>query len=1074
MSLSVKSNGLAGRVLIQLGAAAALGAAEFLGLRLATLHGNVSAVWPATGVAIWMLSTFGRRTWPVVMAVSFLAELTHPSLTPLTAAALAAGSTLEALVGAWLWRWIATERPWESRDAMGCFVAALAAPVVSAGVGALTMVSTGAVAVSFQQLWITWWMGDAVGALTLLPVLMAAPELGRIGRGMKSRELGKALIVLAAAGTASWLAFKAEGAGAFLFTLFPVLLLAMIWFGAAGVRVVALLIAIAGIAAEFSGQSVFASGSATGNLLNLQLFLASVAVAALVLPRFRTRGNMLPAVAVLLVGWGLSGWIFTAVQRDVRRRRDEVLDERVAAAQAALRVRMESYVDGLIGAVSYFAAAKSVDRNDWRVYAENLQLAKRYPGINGLGVIYPVQPDGVEAWLARLKAEGAPPDLKVVPFPATTGPADDVKYLITYIEPREINRVSVGRNIATEPSRRLAAEQARDTGQPRMNRRIPGSRDAQRRPGFLLYLPLYRQGAPLGTVEERRAAHLGWVYAQFFVDNFLNGVLGPLGETLQLHFFEDGGLRPEHLLYASGAGIAPGAPIVLPKFDRVTTVEMADQRFALGWRRGPKYVDAEPGPMAWAAASFTFATLLLAGLVQSLQSTGQRARDLAEERTRELSATQRQLKGVLDGTEFSVIATTTEGIIEVFNAGAEHMLGYAAAEMVGRQTPALIHLSEEIAARAAELTVTLGRKIEAGFEALAAPVRTNQTDEREWTYVRKDGSRLPVWLSVTALRDGRGEIVGFLGIAQDITERKRQELRLRDTFRELERQKFALDEHADVSVTDVEGAIIYANDRFCANTGYARAELLGQNHRIIKSGQHPKEYFREMFAAITRGLVWHGEICNRSKDGRFFWARSTIVPFLNDRGEPTHYVAIRTDITEQREGENRLRQQHAALAELTRDRSRSPLGVAEVFRRLVEAGARALRVDRASIWLLSPDRTRLVCQVLFERAEDTFSSGAELAAADYPAYFAALEAGRFISPPCSTRRCGATDASRGSCASRAGGRGATGRRMKRRSRARSRISCRSSWRASAGAPSSTPCARASSGCPMCSGSWPKA
>ncbi len=134
-----------------------------------------------------------------------------------------------------------------------------------------------------------------------------------------------------------------------------------------------------------------------------------------------------------------------------------------------------------------------------------------------------------------------------------------------------------------------------------------------------------------------------------------------------------------------------------------------------------------------------------------------------------------RLRAVLDGTMFSVIATTPEGVIELFNKGAEQMLGYAAEEVLGRLTPEPLHVAEEVVAVAAALSAELGRTVAAGFETFATLATLGRTDEREWTYVRKDGSRLPVLLSVTALRDADGDVTGFLGIARDITARRQAE-----------------------------------------------------------------------------------------------------------------------------------------------------------------------------------------------------------------------------------------------------------------------------------------------------------
>ncbi|MEP7236579.1 MAG: PAS domain S-box protein [Ferruginibacter sp.] len=140
-------------------------------------------------------------------------------------------------------------------------------------------------------------------------------------------------------------------------------------------------------------------------------------------------------------------------------------------------------------------------------------------------------------------------------------------------------------------------------------------------------------------------------------------------------------------------------------------------------------------------------------------------------------------------------------------------------------------------------------------------------------------------------------------------------LQQRNALKELIDYKFALDQSAIVSMTDQKGVIIYINENFSRISKYSEEELLGNDHRIVNSGYHPKEYIKSLWQTITQGKIWKGELKNKAKDGSFYWVDATIIPFLNTEGQPYQYLAIRNDITERIKAEEELRKSEMRLNE---------------------------------------------------------------------------------------------------------------------------------------------------------------
>ncbi len=531
------------------------------------------------------------------------------------------------------------------------------------------------------------------------------------------------------------------------------------------------------------------------------------------------------------------------------------------ARQLAMHVKklFSTYEHGLRSARGLFAAFEKVSRAEFSTFIAAQNLGKEFPGALGFGYIERVPRSGLQEFIAGCRLDEAP-DYAL----RTEGNAPEL-YLIKFIEPLARNLPSLGYDIGSEALRRAAADKAARTGLATLSAPLTLVQDERQRRGFLYLLPYYQGTRTPPDEDSRRRALLGWVYTPLVLDDTLQEVMEIVDGRLDVEVFDGAEVGFQSLLFdaddhlqAQGGELDDERVYVETLYQarshvhresiqiggrKMLLVLSTTDRFDAAQQRGAHWVILLGGlvisllatGMAWSIVhSRARAWELADGMTRNLKASELEARTAqrsAEQAQGDLAAATLRLQNVLDSaTEVSVIATDPHGLITLFSRGAEKMLGYPAEEMVGQRTPEMIHTPEEVALRAGELSILLDRPIH-GFETLVATAKQHGTERREWTYVCQGGGQKTVELSVTAQRDPRGEIVGFLGTAIDITDRKQAELELFRYAQVMDEARARVEDQSTMLVRQAK-ELLAASARAEAATIAKSAFLANMSHEI--------------------------------------------------------------------------------------------------------------------------------------------------------------------------------------------------------------------------------------------------
>ncbi len=475
-------------------------------------------------------------------------------------------------------------------------------------------------------------------------------------------------------------------------------------------------------------------------------------------PSFSSRfSGLLPAWIVLALGLcctAIAWQLGNVREREAAQQRFLLRAEQM---ERAIHTRMLSYEGLLSGGVGLFEAVGEVDRRQWRTYIDSLDLETRFPGILGIGYTQRIPAADLEAHQRRIRAEGFPGYV-------VTPPGARAEYhSIIYLEPFSgRNLRAFGYDMHSEPIRQAAMDLARDTGSPAFSRKVTlvQETDRDRQAGFLLYVPVYRDGMPLATPSQRREALKGFVYAPFRMNDLMRGIMGDQFPDLDLMIADGATFGSGELLYDSGAERPKTGSKRESLYGQTRPFALNNSTWTLQVKSRPEFeAQAGFGRQGWFLGGVIISFLLF-GIAWSLISHRARARALALEMTHALRESEERFRAIHDHAALGIVQTTPEGTIVHTNPAFQRMLGYTEEELQDTHWSQFTLLDDHAENQRYRREMLRGER---------------SAYHMEKRYICKDGRTVWANLAVTGVRRQDGTLDFMVALIEDITARKQQE-----------------------------------------------------------------------------------------------------------------------------------------------------------------------------------------------------------------------------------------------------------------------------------------------------------
>ena len=628
------------------------------------------------------------------------------------------------------------------------------------------------------------------------------------------------------------------------------------------------------------------------------------------------------AIAVLTIGIALSAGAALLTASQLEREARLKFESAVGDAKDAIETRVNDYADVLRGIKGLFAAMDAVSRAEFARYLQNLDLGNRYPGIQVIHYSRRISAAGRPAFEAMVRGDTSVeprgyPDFAI--RPAGNRP----EYVVAmYVEPMAGNERALGLDLGGDPVRLASLERTRDSGRITASGTIALALDPKRHPGFAMRLAIYRKDAPVATGAERQAAFSGVVSASFVAIDLMRGVLSePFLQKVHVRIHDAGFLGLGRLAPPDGGNLmfdsdrlhgrepAPHGiwDAAVPSLRSVSELEVGGRRWNLYFSARQGFGEPIDRWLPWfVLLGGVTVSLLLFGLVRSLATTGSRAVELANRITEDLRnseetlrATNQQLQMLVQSSPLAIYTRDRNGLLTTWNAAAERLYGWSAAEVLGKPLPS-------VPGEQREESDDLRRRLLGGetFIKFQGP------------RLRRDGSPIEIDASLGPLRDVNGNATGIIAVVADITERKQAEIALRDSEAR----------YRSVIAAIAEGVLLRDQDRRIVTCNASAERILGRSleqmrgntyfdsswQAIREDGSAFPEEERPVNAAMRSGKLHSNVVIGfRKPDHSVLWLSMSAQPLFDDpNAPPSGCVTTIADITQRELLEQRQAMEH--------------------------------------------------------------------------------------------------------------------------------------------------------------------